>query len=794
MPTSPCAVRGSGPAGIRLRASVGVMKYRITRKKVRSHVTQPAPPGTDAGGSPTRSAPPYVACIQWVPRRFAGGASPVTLADLVFTQPTIKDVREHVGARPDVPSFGVFSGQVLEDPTCARPWVRVERAHPGAPFSVPDPSEDELSQALDALVRSIGEPVGQVVGWYVSHPGAGLYLSPQEAEFHEARFPRDWGFALVLVGDARRLTGAVFQRTDPEGLSRSVYAPFYELVDPSSEFNGSTRRTYVGWPNYQTESRVLQAGRGSVSADIPSAAPYRAPSRTDEDVQVREEAASAAGPRGGQPKRSRRAAPPPRLPLIPDEDPPGEPAVAPAAEARGPDAPTTRPQETTVPSESTPVRPEAAPTRPKAPAVRPYNPAAPPPPEPRGSEPDFPDEPAEPRPRADRATGRGTARTLASGPPGSEVDIDSEWERKQIQRSLMAVGRSIGPTSVGGGLDTPVEVGSGLEEDADEPETPRAGLPDQPSAEDRRAGSAVDEPGPADDVAEGGAVDPHAEVERDVRPAKRRRRRDRTVIPIATARWDAAPEEPPSRSRRAGRGRSFAKLLSAAAGFSLLLGAGWIGTRMMRGEPDERALAAGEGGSSVAAVHLAPSDLFPRSREAARGTVDSLGLDPALAQDLAAEAGQPEAPGATEAGATEAGATEGGADPANRDPGGQRAEAAGARPPAPAPGVGPPPVELDLDLASPEVSAYEDALSIFRTETARYDGERSAFDSGAAVCNPLNLAYRGVRDSFDRLDRRFREAAERLTAPAIRGFEGARRQRAMIDTHYQLTDCPMPPR
>ena len=87
-----------------------------------------------------------------------------------------------------------------------------------------------------------------------------------------------------------------------------------------------------------------------------------------------------------------------------------------------------------------------------------------------------------------------------------------------------------------------------------------------------------------------------------------------------------------------------------------------------------------------------------------------------------------------------------------------------------------------------------EALEIFRRETARYDSLQTSFDDGTEACNPLNLALRGVRDSFDRLERRYRAAADSMASPELRTFDGARRQVAMIETHYSLTDCPMPPR
>jgi len=199
-------------------------------------------------------APPYVGCIQWVPSRFAGGASPVTISDLVFTQAALRSVMDQMRASDGrAPILGVFTGTVFEDPTCARRWARLEEAVPARESIEEDADAASLARALDTAEIPNGSP--GILGWYRSHQKAGLYLSPEEARLHEDRFRKPWECALVLAGPADHLAGGVFQRTDPEGLSRSLYTPFYELVGDGEVV--TPRRTAVTWTNYQTESRVI---------------------------------------------------------------------------------------------------------------------------------------------------------------------------------------------------------------------------------------------------------------------------------------------------------------------------------------------------------------------------------------------------------------------------------------------------------------------------------------------------------------------------------------------------------
>jgi len=70
------------------------------------------------------------------------------------------------------------------------------------------------------------------------------------------------------------------------------------------------------------------------------------------------------------------------------------------------------------------------------------------------------------------------------------------------------------------------------------------------------------------------------------------------------------------------------------------------------------------------------------------------------------------------------------------------------------------PEVADLAVGDPTLSAYENALGIFRQELDRYEGVRAEFDEGTGSCNPLNLALRAVRESFQRVERRYQAADE----------------------------------
>jgi len=596
----------------------------------------------------------------------------VTTADLIFTQAALKIVRDAVSARPNHSVFGLLLGDTHEDPTCARPWVRVTGVHCGPSLSG-DPSATSLGGVLEGLRAGLDDSVaGSIVGWYRSHPGAGLYLAPEEARFHEAQFADPWGFAMILVGDTGRLTGSVFQRTDPEGLSRSVYTPFYELVDGTSEFNGTTKRTFIDWANYQTETRVVQAGQGSVSDQI---------SESEALVEA-------------------------------------VPVVAPA-----------------------PIQAAPAAAETKTPEVV-----------------------AE---RAEREEG-----TKSDLPYLFEDNTELDWEKKQIQRSLTAVGRSIGTVSPGDfATQVPVDLA-----DKTKPPAETGG-----TANDENKSAATRE-GASNDEATAGSK-------------TRYPYEDRSVIPIRPRSKGSSSSEPGmvGRSRRT-RTLPVKAIASAAAGVTLLAAAGWFGSRLMGSE-----VAALDGdresrNSAVAGLSLAPTDLFRDDREA-NASEEEL---PADTSDRVPDAGLSVTTPTSElvemrrptAADLELSRLD---DVLRLDVGLSEPAAEEPRRRPRQPRIAEAPELAGVELADPQVSAFLNALGIQRQEAQRYEGIRTAFDEGTETCNPLNLAVRGAQDSYERLQRRFQSAAEQIDAENVRAFESAKRQTAMIEAHYGLTGCPTSP-
>lgn len=627
----------------------------------------------------TPAAPPYVDCIQWVPRRFAGGVSPVTLADLVFTQRLLREVQAQFTSAPESPVLGAIVGQVFEDPTCARRWARGECSVVSAIPVEEQSGVEALAEAM-AAIRS-GLDGHTVIGWYRTHVQAGLYLSPEEAQFHEEYFRHSWEFALILAGTGDRLAGGVFQRTDPEGLSRSVYAPFYELTDEDPGTNTATRQTRVSWANYQTNARVIRPGEVELPLTVATIMELAEMTKPDVDP-------------GSTPSETA------------SETPSSEPiplAIVDEVEAVPIPGPRLSPAIEGLPLLEVPAEPSAA--------------------------------------------------EIAAEKQSAEK-YEAEWEKIQIHRSLTAVGRSLGPGTLG-------QLGAPAPESPPEDRSEEA--PETDAAEATRPTLTVVDRSPVRAVDSDGA---DASSRSDVIP-----------IGAGAARPSGAGLVGGTRRRRR---IPVAKIAMAVTGVALAAGAGWIGTHTRgngSGGDD------GGSGAAVAGLSLAPSDLFgtgERDEEVAAGSEGSASGRTAGADAAAVDGLAPLTVGA---------------DSEAND--GAQLDAAeyegGGAPPIPAPEppkITEPPALDSLSIADPASSAYENASSIFKTEFARYEEVRRDFDEGLATCNPLNMAYRGVLESKGRLERRYADVEPSLTGVEQLAHRTALRQFALTQTHYELTDCP----
>jgi proteasome lid subunit RPN8/RPN11 len=91
-------------------------------------------------------------------------------------------------------------------------------------------------------------PDKQIVGWYHTHPGMGVFLSPYDTWLHHHFFPEPWQVALVI--DPHSATGGFFIRQADGALDPGRCYGFYELDGPG--------QSNVHWNNLQKELEATE--------------------------------------------------------------------------------------------------------------------------------------------------------------------------------------------------------------------------------------------------------------------------------------------------------------------------------------------------------------------------------------------------------------------------------------------------------------------------------------------------------------------------------------------------------
>lgn len=111
-----------------------------------------------------------------------------------------------------------------------------------------------LTFTQDSLVDLHAEmdehyPSKQIVGWYHTHPGMGVFLSPYDTWLHDHFFPEPWQVALVI--EPHSTAGGFFIRRADGALDPERYFGFYEL-------DGNSGQGIVQWSNLRQESEAVE--------------------------------------------------------------------------------------------------------------------------------------------------------------------------------------------------------------------------------------------------------------------------------------------------------------------------------------------------------------------------------------------------------------------------------------------------------------------------------------------------------------------------------------------------------
>ena len=95
-------------------------------------------------------------------------------------------------------------------------------------------------------------PGKEIVGWYHTHPGMGIFLSQQDTWLHKNFFRNSWQVALVI--EPVSATGGFFIPEEDGQLDSRKYFGFYELLTEN-------KRSVVHWNNMTKLEPVIDGGR-----------------------------------------------------------------------------------------------------------------------------------------------------------------------------------------------------------------------------------------------------------------------------------------------------------------------------------------------------------------------------------------------------------------------------------------------------------------------------------------------------------------------------------------------------
>jgi proteasome lid subunit RPN8/RPN11 len=158
---------------------------------------------------------------------------------------------EHAASDLEYEVGGILVGNWSIDSEIRQQFILVEIALP-ARFT--RQGSIYLTFTQDSLVDLHAEmdehyPGKQIVGWYHTHPGMGVFLSPYDTWLHDHFFPEPWQVALVI--EPHSATGGFFIRQADGALDPERYFGFYEL-------DGNSGQSIVQWNNLQQESEAVE--------------------------------------------------------------------------------------------------------------------------------------------------------------------------------------------------------------------------------------------------------------------------------------------------------------------------------------------------------------------------------------------------------------------------------------------------------------------------------------------------------------------------------------------------------
>jgi proteasome lid subunit RPN8/RPN11 len=213
------------------------IRYKMTISHL--HILPPENPVPSVASMPDSSS------RRWCSHNEDPGFNPHI--QVFVAQPAYLCLAEHSASDLESEVGGILVGTWSVDAEQGQEFIVVETALP-ARFT--RQGSVYLTFTQDSLVDLHAEmdehyPDKQIVGWYHTHPGMGVFLSSYDAWLHQHFFPEQWQVALVI--DPISAAGGFFIRQVDGVLDPARCFGFHEL-------NGKSGQSFVRWNNLHQES------------------------------------------------------------------------------------------------------------------------------------------------------------------------------------------------------------------------------------------------------------------------------------------------------------------------------------------------------------------------------------------------------------------------------------------------------------------------------------------------------------------------------------------------------------
>lgn len=275
-------------------------------------------------------AMPFERAILWNPATQGARVSGRVPYPIFFQQEAVVALQDHVKASPQQAIFGFLAGDLFRDPETGVLYAVIDKTLRLNQAIYGDKTDVVVARLWDRMLEQLARAPGggRVLGWYHSHPGQALALSPHDVETHQKYFTEPWQVALVVgveAGEGGGPAGAFFRSgATPEWAETPL--PFYELLNADSIRPDGKKRSFIPWKNHKAFNPAGGKRRPSGEQPAAPAAPAAPVFVPTEPAPAPRPAPRPQPPQHPQPPS--RPSPPPRPQPPPPPRPSGkQPAV-----------------------------------------------------------------------------------------------------------------------------------------------------------------------------------------------------------------------------------------------------------------------------------------------------------------------------------------------------------------------------------------------------------------------------------------------------------------------------------